>query len=121
MQDPESHTTWYVYGTDQPNTHDIDQGMCNTLMAPITVVSNADITHCKTLWIGQQQHRVPYATWRELNEQGEAFMHILQRIIFPARFEDAMCSECKVIFMWYDGLNKALTYVTFNRDEYPRV
>ena len=48
-------------------------------------------------------------------------MDILQGIIFPARFEDAMPSECVVICMWYDGLDKAQTYVTFNGDEYPRV
>ena len=48
-------------------------------------------------------------------------MDTLQRIIFPARFEDATLSECKVIYMWYEGLNKALTYVMFDGDEYPRV
>ena len=92
--------------------------MCNLLRVPITVISDADITHCKTLWMGQQQHRAPHVIWREVTEQGEAFTEILQRIIFPARFEDAMPSNCEVIHMWYDVINRALTYVMFDGDEY---
>ena len=69
--------------------------------------------------MGQQQHQVPHATWRELTEQGEVFMDILQRIIFSARFEDAMPSQCEVIYMWYEGINRTLTYVTFDGEEYP--
>ena len=46
-------------------------------------------------------------------------MDILQRIKFSARFEDAMPSECEVIHMWYEGINRTLTYVTFDGEEYP--
>ena len=56
MQDPNNHTTWDVHQADQPNMCDVDQGMCNILKVPITVVSNADITHCEAWWMGQQQH-----------------------------------------------------------------
>ena len=95
--------------------------MCNTLVVPITIVSNADITHCEAIYMGQQQHQVPHETWRELFEQGRVFKDVLQRIIFPARVEDATPPKCKVICMWYDGLNNAQTYVMFGREEYPRV
>ena len=68
--------------------------------------------------MGQWQHQVPHVTWRELTEQGEAFT---EENYIPARFEDAMLSECEVIHMWYDRINRAQTYVTFNRDKYPNV
>ena len=64
--------------------------MRDTLKVPITIISDADITYCKTCWMGQWRQQVPHATWRELVEQGEAFKDIMQRIIFPARFEDTM-------------------------------
>ena len=99
----------------------VNQGMHNILKMPITIVSNADITNCKTLWMGQWRHRVPYAIWRKLTEQGHVFTEKLKRTIFPARFENAMPSECEVICMWYDRINRALTYVTFDGDKYPRV
>ena len=76
--------------------------MCNTLKVPITVMSDTDIAHCETHWMGQQRHWVPYATWRELIEQGEVFKDRMQRIAFPARFEDALPSECEVVCMWYE-------------------
>ena len=99
----------------------IDQGMHDTLKVPITIISDTDITYCKTCWMGQQRPQVPHATWRELIEQGEVFKHIMQRIIFPGRFEDATPSKCKVIHMWYEGTMRTLTYVTFNGEEYPQV
>ena len=71
--------------------------------------------------MGQWRHQVPHATWRELIEQGEAFKDIIQRIIFPARFEDAMPSECEVICMWSEGTMRTLTYVIFDEEEYPIV
>ena len=79
--------------------HDVNQGMHDTLKVPITFISDADINYCKTWWMGQRRHQVPHATWRELIKQGEAFKDIMQRIIFPDRFEDAMPSECEVICM----------------------
>ena len=57
---------------------------------------------------------------KELCKQGKVFRDILQRIILTARFEDATPPECDVIHMWYEGLNKAATYVMFNGNEYPR-
>ena len=101
--------------------NDIDQGMHNSLKVPITVIRNADIMGCKNCWMGQWRHQVPHATWGELIEQGEAFKDILQRIIFQARFEDAMPSKCKVICMWYERTMRTLTYVVFDGEEYPRV
>ena len=95
--------------------------MHNDLGVLITVISDADIRRCKTCWMGQQRHQVPHATWRELIEQGDAFKDIMQRIIFPARFEDATPSECKVICMWYEGTMRTPTYVTFDGEEYPKV
>ena len=64
---------------------------------------------------------VPHETWNELFQQVRVFSDILQRIIFPARLEDATPPKCEVICMWYDRLNKVETYVTFDGDEYPRV
>ena len=81
----------------------LDQGMHDDLKVPITVISDADIARCENLWMGQLRHQVPHATWRELIEQGEGCKDTMQRIIFPARFEDAMPSECRVICMWYEG------------------
>ena len=101
------------------NTSDVGQGMCDTLKVPITIISDADITHCETLWMGQQRHRVPQATWRERTEQGAAFTDLMKRNIFPVRFQDATPSKCKVTCMWYDGINRASTYVTFDGDKYP--
>ena len=57
----------------------------------------------------------------ELNEQGEAFKDIMQRIIFSARFEDAMPSEYKFICVWYEGTTRTMTNVMFNGEEDPRV
>ena len=47
-------------------------------------------------------------------------MEILQRIILTAKFEDATPPEGDIIHMWYDGLNKVIMYVTFDRHENPR-
>ena len=69
--------------------------MCNASNSPITVVSNADIAYCATCWTGQWQDKAPYATWREHTEEGKVFKDILQRIIFPARFEDTIPPKCK--------------------------
>ena len=95
--------------------------MHDTLMVPITIVSDADIILYETIYMVQWQHQVPSETWREGFEQERVFKDILQRIIFPARFEDATPPECEVIHMWYDRLNISQTYVTFDGDEYPRV
>ena len=73
----------------------------------------------QTHWMSQWRHQVPHATWRELIEQGEVFKDIMQRIIFPARFEDATPSECEVVCLWYEGTMRALTYVTFNGEDIP--
>ena len=96
--------------------------MCNTLKVPITIVSDADITYCEICMMGQSRG-IKFHMQRggELIEQEEAFMDVMQRIIFPARFEDAMPSKCKVICMWYEGTKRAPTYVTFNGEEYPQV
>ena len=120
-QDPENCTTRDVCQTVQPNTHDVNQGMHEILVVPITIMSDADMNHCEAIYLGQWQHQDPHETWKELFQQGKVFKDILQRIIFPARFEDAMPPECKGICMWYDGLNKAENYVTFKGDEYLRV
>ena len=56
----------------------------------------------------------------EFYKQGKVIRDILQRIILTARFEDSTPPKCKVICMWYEGLNKAVTYVTFDGNEYPR-
>ena len=71
----------------------------------------------QTCWVDQWHHQVPHATWGELIEQGEAFKDIMQRIIFPARFEDTMPSECKVRCMWYEGTMRTLTHVTFDGED----
>ena len=47
------------------------------------------------------------------------FKDILQRIIFPARFEDAAPAECEIICMWYEGTKRADPYVIFD-GKYPR-
>ena len=56
MWDPENCTTWDVCQTDQPNTCNVKRGVHDTLMVFITVMSNSDIVHCETLYMGQQQH-----------------------------------------------------------------
>ena len=91
------------------------------LVVPITIMSDANINHCEAIYLGQWQHQVPHETWKEPFKQAKVFRDILQRIIFPARFEDATPPKCEVIHMWYHGLNKAETYVTFDGDEYPKV
>ena len=68
--------------------HDVDQGMHNALKVPITIVNNAHINSCTTHWTGEQKYKPQYATWRGLTEEAKVFKDILQRIIFPARFED---------------------------------
>ena len=40
--DPENHTTWDVCQSVQPAMHDVNQGVCNTLIVPITIISNAE-------------------------------------------------------------------------------
>ena len=119
LWDPGDCTTWDVCEADQPSICNIDQGMCDALKVPITIVSNADIAYSTTHWTGQWQYRVSYATWRELTEEGKVFKDILQRIKFPARFEEAMPPKCEIICMWYEGTKRTLTYVIFN-GEYPR-
>ena len=121
MKDPDNCTTRDIHQADRPSTCDINQGMYDALTVPITIVSEADIARCKTCWMGQKSHLVPHTTWRELIEQGDAFKDIMQRIIFTARFEDAMPSECEVILMWYEETKKSLTSATFAGEEYPRV
>ena len=54
--DPENHFTWDACQTAQPNTHNVDQGIHDTLVVPITIVSNANINHCEAVYLGQQQH-----------------------------------------------------------------
>ena len=120
MWDPENHATWDVCQSVQPTTCDVDQGVHNTLVVPITVISDANLNHCKAIYIGLEQHSVPHETFRELSEQGKVFNDILQRIILEARFEDATQPKCKIICMWYEGLTKAATYVAFSRHEQPR-
>ena len=94
--------------------------MCNTLVVPITVISDVILNHCKAILLGQWQHHIQHETLKELCKQGKVLKDILQRIILTARFEDATPPECKVICMWYEGFSKVATYVTFNRNEYPR-
>ena len=72
-----------------------------------TIVSDADIAYCATCWMGQQR------------QQAEAFKDIMQRIIFPTRFEDAMQSECEVICMWYEGTKRTPTYVIVDGENIP--
>ena len=93
--------------------------MHDNLKVLITIISNADITRCGNHWMGQFRHQVPHATWRELIEPGEAFKDIMQKIVFPARSEDATPTKYKVICMWYEGTTRTLTYVMFNREEDP--
>ena len=47
--DPDNHTTSDIHHADRPNMHDINQGMRGALKVPITVISNANITRCKTV------------------------------------------------------------------------
>ena len=70
-QDPDNHTTWDICQADRPNTCDIDQGMCDALQVPITILSDADITRCENHWVGQQRHQVPHATWGNLLNKGK--------------------------------------------------
>ena len=51
--DPDNHTTWDICQADQPNMHDVDQGVCDALKVPITIVSNADIVRCENCWVDQ--------------------------------------------------------------------
>ena len=100
--DPHNCITWDVYQEEQPNAHNIDQDVCDTLKVPITIVSDADIICCETCWICLQR------------QQGKALMDIMQRIIYPAKFEDAMESVCEVTCMWYEWTKRTPTYIMFN-------
>ena len=71
--------------------------MHNALKVPITVINEAHIESCVTCWTGEWKYKPQYATWRGLTEETKVFKYILQRIIFPARFEDATPAECKII------------------------
>ena len=51
------------------------------------------------------QHLVSHETFRELSKQGKVFK-------LTARFEDGTPPKCKIIYMWYEGLSKAVTYAT---------
>ena len=112
MWDPEDCITWDICSADQPNVHNIDQGMHNALKVPITIISNAHIDSCATCWMGEQKYKPQYATWRGLTEEAKVFKDILQRVIFTARFEDAMTGECEIICMWYEGTKRTETYVS---------
>ena len=94
--------------------------MHDTFVIPITIISDANLNHCKTLYLGQWQHQVQHEALNECCKQGKVFRDILQRIILTARFEDTTPPECEVICMWYEGLSKTATYAMFNRNEYPR-
>ena len=94
--------------------HNIDQGVHDALKVPITIISDADIAYYTAHWMGQQKYKVPHATCRELTEEGKMFKDTLQRIIFTARFEEAMPPKCKLICIWYEGTKRTLTYVIFD-------
>ena len=94
--------------------------MHNSLVVPITVISDTDLNCSETIYMGQWQHQVPHETFKELSKQGKVFKDILQRIILTARFEDATPPKCEIICMWYEGLNKTPTYVTFDGNEHSR-
>ena len=94
--------------------------MPDRLVVPTTGMSDTNLNHCKAIYINMQQDQVPHETFRELSEQGKVFKDILQRIILTARFEDTTPPKCKILCMWIDGLNKAVTYVAFDRHEHPR-
>ena len=77
------------------------------------------IDSCATHWMGKQKYKPRYATWRGLTEEVKVFKDILQRIIFPARFEDAMPAECEIICMWYEGTKRTDPYIIFD-GKYPQ-
>ena len=56
MWDPENHTTWNVCRSVQPTTCDVDQGVHDTLVVPITIISDDDLNHCETIYMHQHQH-----------------------------------------------------------------
>ena len=80
--------------------------MRNTLVVPITIISDADLNHCEAIYLGQQQHQVPHGTLKELCKQGKVFRDMVQRIILTARFEDATPADSKLICLCYEGLSK---------------
>ena len=94
--------------------------MCDTLVVPTTILSDADLNHCIAVYISLQQHQVPHETFKELSKQGKLLKDLLQRIILTARFEDATPPESKIIHMLIAGLNNAVTYVMFDGHRHPR-
>ena len=93
--------------------------MHNALAVPTTDLSEHNINQCIAKYVTKGQHQVPYRTFKELPQQGELFQDILQRIIFPAQFEAATASKCKVIHMWIEGLKKALANVKLDGQPEP--
>ena len=105
----------------QSNTCNIDQDICDALVVPTTNLNEDGINCCICRYLTMQQHQIPEGTFRELSEQGDVFKDILQRVILPAQFKAATPSECKIIFMWIDGLKNAVSYVAFDRQCEPRL
>ena len=119
MWDPEDCITWDVCQSDGPIACNVNQGVCHALEVPITIVNEAHIDSCITCWMGEQKDKPQYGTWRGLTDEAKVFKDILQRIIFPVRFEDAMPDEYKIICMWYEGTKRTDTYVIFD-GKYPQ-
>ena len=55
-QDPENCTIWDVCQSVQPTTHDINQGILDTLVVPPTILSDADFNHFIAIDISLWQH-----------------------------------------------------------------
>ena len=84
MQEPQLHTTWDVCWSVQPNTHDVDQGICDALAAPTTDLNDVTLNFCTCRYIKLWWHQVPVETSTEWSKQGELFKDILQRVILTA-------------------------------------
>ena len=93
--------------------------MCEALKVPITVINEAHIDSSITQWNVSRSINLNMHHGGGLLEEVKVFKDILQRIIFPARFEDAMPDECEIICIWYEGTKTTDTYVVFD-GKYPK-
>ena len=116
-QEPELCTTWVSLTKYTQCRRRHTQYLSGTT----TYLNDGNLNFCVHRYIKLQLHQVPHETIRELSKQGKLFKDILQRVILPARFEDARPSGCRIICMWIDGLKNTVTYVMFDRHREPQL
>ena len=83
-QEAQLHITWDVWPSVQPDTHDVDQGVCDALVTPTTNLNDGILNFCICRYIKLWQHQVLDETSMEWSEQGELFNDILHRVILTA-------------------------------------